>query len=157
MKKHIYFSYVAIMIVLLYSLYNAYFRYLPDKTNITSSKRDTIPLHREDSLHKDMGNKTDTPESIERYITHVIVYGSDRLRFKPHEVMDPGFASKEDAPKIACYVLVLSGNKTPESCPKDAPMYYSSNCAGCHGDDGKGLNGTYPDLTRRPLLGLQKE
>ncbi len=142
-------SYIAIIIVLLYSLYNAYFRY-PNRT-------DKRALHSEHRLHKDIEGQTDTPKSTEQYIIHVIIHGSDRLRFKPHEVMDPGFASKEDAPKIACYVLVLSGNKTPESCPKDAPMYYSSNCAGCHGDDGKGLNGTYPDLTRRPLLGFPKE
>jgi len=70
--------------------------------------------------------------------------------------MDAGFASKEDAPKIASYLLALSNENSNLPYPKDAPMYYSSNCAGCHGEDAKGLNGTYPDLTKEKLLGIEK-
>jgi mono/diheme cytochrome c family protein len=35
-------------------------------------------------------------------------------------------------------------------------MFYTSICGGCHGDDGKGLGGNYPDLTRKKLLGLER-
>jgi len=95
-------------------------------------------------------------EYRKRYIVDVINHGSTKLHFKKTEVMDAGFVSKEDAPKVACYVLSLSGKKCKAPYPSDAEMFYTSVCGGCHGNDGKGLNGTYPDLTREPLLGIKK-
>jgi cytochrome c553 len=71
--------------------------------------------------------------------------------------MEAGFASSEDAGKIACYVMSLSGKKCDSGESQDAAMFYSSICAGCHGMDGKGIHGTYPDLTRKKLLGIAKE
>ncbi len=35
-------------------------------------------------------------------------------------------------------------------------MFYSSNCGGCHGEDGKGIKDAYPDLTKEKLLGIKK-
>ena len=53
-------------------------------------------------------------------------------------------------------VMELSGTKAPHPYPKEAEMFFSSVCAGCHGNDGKGLGGSYPDLTRKKLLGLKR-
>jgi cytochrome c553 len=95
-------------------------------------------------------------QHLKEYIIDVIVNGSRQFDFKGG-YMEAGFASKEDAPKIACYVMSLSGKKCQSDNTKDAAMFYSSICAGCHGMDGKGINGTYPDLTRARLLGIIKE
>ncbi len=86
----------------------------------------------------------------------MIDHDSNRLGFKGG-VMEGGFASHEDAKKIACYVLSLSGKKCQEPYAKDAQMFYTSICGGCHGDDGKGLlGGNYPNLTRTKLLGIKR-
>jgi len=95
-------------------------------------------------------------EYLKSYIIDVINSGSRGLNFKGG-IMEGGFASKEDAPKIACYVMSLSGRECKEPYSKDASMFYSSICAGCHGMDGKGIHGTYPDLTRPKLLGIKKK
>jgi len=95
-------------------------------------------------------------EYLKAYIIDVINNGSRKFNFKGG-IMEGGFASKEDAPKIACYVMSLSGRECKEPYPKDAQMFYSSICAGCHGMDGKGLGGSYPDLTRPILLGIEKK
>jgi mono/diheme cytochrome c family protein len=39
---------------------------------------------------------------------------------------------------------------------KKAALFFTSNCGGCHGNDGKGMNGAFPDLTLNPLLGIMK-
>ena len=69
-------------------------------------------------------------------------------------VMEGGYISSTDAPTLACYVLALSKKVELSSCPQEASMFYSSVCGGCHGDDGRGIHGTYPDLTRDRLLGV---
>jgi mono/diheme cytochrome c family protein len=97
----------------------------------------------------------DDPETVYRYILHVINHGSNRLGF-PGGVMEGGYVSEEDAPKIACYVTEMGGHSCPRPVPKDAAMFYTSVCGGCHGNDGKGLHGAYPDLTRPRLLGIEK-
>jgi cytochrome c553 len=97
----------------------------------------------------------DSPEYIYRYIKRVIKYGSNQLAF-PGGEMEGGYASSSDIPKIACYVMELGGHKCPDRYPKDAAMFFTSICGGCHGDDGRGLGGTYPDLTRKTLLGIEK-
>jgi len=95
-------------------------------------------------------------EYLKAYIVDVINNGSKQFSFKGG-IMEGGFASKEDAPKIACYVMSLSGRKCKEPYPKDSQLFYSSICAGCHGMDGKGLGGSYPNLTRSKLLGIEKK
>ncbi len=96
-----------------------------------------------------------SPESLHRYIVRVIEEGSRRFDF-PGGVMEGGYLSADLAPRVACYVMELGGHRCPHPYPKDAAMYYSSVCAGCHGADGKGLHGSYPDLTRSTLLGIRK-
>ena len=95
----------------------------------------------------------DDPETVYRYILYVINHGSSRLGF-PGGVMEGGYVSTEDAPKVACYVTELGGHRCPHPVAEDAGMFYTSVCGGCHGDDGKGLHGAYPDLTRPHLLGI---
>lgn len=98
----------------------------------------------------------ETPHYVKQYIVDVIDHGSYTLGFSGG-VMEGGFAEHEDVDKIACYVLELSGKRCEKSYPKDAQMFYTSICGGCHGDDGKGLLGrNYPDLTQGKLLGLKK-
>ncbi len=154
MQKNL--PYLAIAIVLLYALYNAKFRsvqkILP-KININYSKH--IKEHGHVSHTQEELARIQTPQYLKNYIIGVINHGSNQFNF-PGGEMEGGFASAKDAPKIACYVMTFSGKKCKKSYPNDAAMFYSSICAGCHGDDGKGLNGSYPDLTQKKLLGIQK-
>ncbi len=98
----------------------------------------------------------DTIPYLEAYIERIIMVGSSGLGF-PSGKMQGGFADVSDAQKIAHYVVTLSGKHCGNhEMAKKAEMYYTSNCGGCHGNDGKGLNGTFPDLTRATLLGIEK-
>lgn len=98
----------------------------------------------------------DDPKTIEGYVEEVIIKGSSGLGFASGN-MQPGFASPEDARKIAAYVVTLSGQKSPHSdWVTEGNLLYNGNCAGCHGDDGKGLGGAFLDLTQKRLLGLEK-
>jgi len=99
--------------------------------------------------------KLDTPQYVHDYVVNVINNGSNRLGF-PGGEMEGGYLDSEQADMVACFVLELSGRKCPHEYPQEAAMYFSSVCAGCHGNDGKGIHGTYPDLTRRRLLGIEK-
>jgi len=146
------------MAVLLYALYCTQFSNPKRKHVDTTANLDYTAHNREyqhDHLQKEL-ICISSSDYAKKYIVSVINHGSSQLHFKKNEVMEGGFLSKEDAPKVACYVLGLSGRKCKESYPKDAAMFYTSICGGCHGNDGKGLNGTYPDLTRKPLLGIEK-
>ncbi len=148
--------YFAVLIVILYGAYNAFQH--KEHTNRTTSISKHAHAEKETLQHvrKELAS-INTPDYTYYYIIDVINHGSNTLHFKPKEVMEEGFVSKEDAPKVACYVLSLADEQCPNApFPKDAAMYYSSNCAGCHGEDGKGLHGTYPNLTQRPLLGVEK-
>jgi cytochrome c553 len=122
-------------------------------------KQNSPTMQQKHQTSKDITKKLEYIQSnqhLKEYIIDVIVNGSKQFNFKGG-YMEAGFASKEDAPKIACYVMSLSGKKCQSDNTKDAAMFYSSICAGCHGMDGKGINGTYPDLTRNKLLGILKE
>jgi hypothetical protein len=145
-----------IFIVILYGVYNAKIR---DKQRVVSSTESCRLCEKETQtlqfLQKEL-SMIENPQYIKSYIIDVIDHGSDTLGFRGG-VMEGGFASHEDAEKIACYVLSLSGLACKNSYPKDAPMFYTSICGGCHGEDGKGLaGGNYPDLTRKKLLGLKQ-
>lgn len=134
---------IAIVTVIIYAIFNAY---RADKQTTFAQATSSEPSYE---------RKTVTT-SVYDYIVDVIVHGSNRLHFNTQEVMEGGFVANEDAPKVACFVLSLAKEACPHPYSEDAAMFYSSNCAGCHGEDGKGLNGTYPDLTKRPLLGMSR-
>ena len=150
------FSYLAILIVLFYAFQNAYIKYHDVKKPDVVSKTNIQHTAAQNMIHTNkIQFKIGTQKYTKQYITYIINHGSQNLHFKKDEVMEKGFVSPKDAPEVACYVMTLAGDKCDYSY--GAPMLYTSNCAGCHGNNGKGLHGTYPDLTRRPLLGLAKE
>ena len=149
--------YSTILLVLLYGVYNAYYT-----KSVRKEKRHTVTqnyihhttVHKTPHIEEEL-KRIHTTAYTRNYIINVINHGSSQLHFKPQEIMEGGFASPQDAPKIACYVMSFAGESCTIPYPKEAAMFYSSNCGGCHGEDGKGLGGTYPDLTHRPLLGIE--
>lgn len=146
---------LAILIVLLYAVYNAKFRHskkVESKTHIHYKEhiKEHTSTHFEDEL-----SAIDTDDYTKQYIIRVINHGSNNLNFKGGE-MEGGFADPEDAGKIACYTMTLSGRKCSTPYKEDAAMFFTSICGGCHGNDGKGLNGSYPDLTKTKMLGIEK-
>ena len=147
-----------ILFILSYALYlsmqSKKTRHLREK-KINPKYSEHIAMHRADHSKEEL-EQLQTSQYAKAYVISVINHGSNQFDFSGGE-MEGGFASPDDAHKIACYVLELSGKKCEKGYEKDASMFFSSNCAGCHGDDGKGLNGTYPDLTRKKLLGLEKK
>jgi len=148
---------LGLFIILGYGLYNAKRKSTPlvEKTP-TDNYRQHLQTHSH-SHTKELLSKIHTQETLKQYIIDVINHGSTQLTFKKNEIMEGGYAPREDAEAIACYVMTFSGRSCPHPYPPEAVGYYTSICGGCHGDDGKGLNGTYPDLTRKPLLGIQKK
>ena len=154
MQKNL--PYLTIVIVLLYALYNAKLRDTKTvNTKVNKEYIEHIKVHKEESHFEEELSRLKTTEYVKHYIIDVINHGSNQLKFKSGE-MEGAFASSEDAPKIACYVLELSGKKCKSPYPNDAAMFYTSVCGGCHGDDGKGIGGTFPDLTKDKLLGIEK-
>jgi hypothetical protein len=116
---------------------------------------DAAAMKRELQELKRVVKETGTARCCQRYIEQVIAQGSSVLQL-PAGVMDAGYAQGDDIKKIASYVLTLSGRKAlyPEFL-QEGNMLFSGNCAGCHGDDGKGMNGAYPDLTLPLFRGAQ--
>jgi hypothetical protein len=145
------------LLVILYGVFNAYFsgtKSTKDHRQKTTAYRSHAKSHQAGHFEEEL-SRIDTPEYAKQYIVSVINHGSYDLGFVGG-VMEGGFASREDAPKIACYVLSLSGKQCPDPYPADAEMFYTSICGGCHGNDGKGLGGNYPNLTRKKLLGIER-
>jgi len=147
--------YLVILIVLVYALYNAKFHHVKKVETQTESNYEKHVKEHNTSHYEEELSKLQTIQYAKQYIINVINHGSNQFDFKGGE-MEGGFASKKDAPKIACYVMELSGKKCTTPYPENAAMFYTSICGGCHGDDGKGLGGTYPDLTKAKMLGIEK-
>ncbi len=111
---------------------------------------------REKDIKKRIALLRSTPY-LEHYIENIINRGSSQNLGFAYGDMQEGFADSDAAPKIAAYVVTLSGRKpTHPEWVKEGRTFYVSNCGGCHGEDGKGIHGTFPDLTKDPLLGIQK-
>ena len=145
---------IAILTVLIYAVYNAKFRDV-EKVDTKTHKHYKEHIQSHNTTHYvDELSRIQTDEYTKEYIIKVINHGSTILDFKGG-VMEGGFADPSDAEKIACYTMELSGKKCNSPYPKDAAMFYTSNCGGCHGNDGKGLGGIYPDLTKRKMLGIE--
>jgi len=152
-EKHL--SYLVVLLVLLYAFYNS----LTKKVSSTHASSKTlekkaVKKKRHDPFHIEL-QKLHSDAYTKAYIVHVINHGSEQFDFKGG-VMEGGFALPADAPKIACYVMEFSDKQCDTPYEKNAAMFYTSNCAGCHGEDGTGINGTYPDLTRETFLGIEK-
>ena len=136
------FSFILISIIS-YGLYNSIFS---KKSSLVSVKEET-PTKIDKKVYKNI------EKDVVAYIEDVINYGSNRFNFKGGE-MEGGYIPKDKAKDVACFVYELSGKKCSKPYAKDASLYFSSSCAGCHGSNGKGLNGLYPDLTKQKLLGV---
>ena len=102
-------------------------------------------------------SQIDTVEYLERYIEKIINEGSNQDLGFPTKTMDASLAYAMDAQNIARHIMTLRNEKSSDDdCAKKATIFYTSNCGGCHGNDGKGLNGTFPDLTLKNMLGIIK-
>ncbi|WP_456451492.1 c-type cytochrome [Hydrogenimonas sp.] len=94
---------------------------------------------------------------LEHYIERVINEGSRQNLGFAYGDMPAGMADAKAAPRIAAYVVTLAGLKpTHPEWVKEGHTFYVSNCGGCHGEDGRGVHGTFPDLTRVPMLGIER-
>ncbi|WP_169975782.1 MULTISPECIES: cbb3-type cytochrome c oxidase N-terminal domain-containing protein [unclassified Campylobacter] len=85
----------------------------------------------------------------EQGIVDAIINGSKGLDY-PMGEMPPGMADEEGAKAIAAYIAKeLSGIKSTknEALVETGRSLYPV-CASCHGDDGKGMDGMSPDLTK---------
>ena len=129
--------YLLFFIIIIYGVYNSQ----KEKTKPSIKQECKVCKTKKQKVIKD----------TKSYIIDVINNGSNQFDFKGG-VMEGGYIPKEDADKVACFVLTLSGKEC--DYPKDAHLFFTSSCAGCHGEDGKGLNGSYPDLTKDKLLGM---
>jgi len=150
---------IAITAVILYGLYNAMHK-KQGQTHRSAPAKPIANNHQPASSSVPHSSFL-IPHSTSQYthydyIVHVIRHGSEGLGF-PGGIMEGGYIAEEDIPKVACYVLKLSGKTCPAGTEAaDAHLIFSSVCAGCHGNDGRGIHGTYPDLTRPVLLGLER-
>ncbi|WP_309497983.1 hypothetical protein [Sulfurovum sp.] len=146
--------FLAILIVLIYALYNAKFRNVEKvDSKIHTHYKEHIQSHKT-THYQDELSRIHTDEYTKQYIIKVINHGSDILNVKGG-VMEGGFADPSDAEKVACYTMEFSGKKCSTPYPQNAAMFYTSICGGCHGNDGKGLDGIYPDLTKTKMLGIE--
>jgi archaellum component FlaF (FlaF/FlaG flagellin family) len=140
------FTFLILFVTLIYGVYNQFKKEKP--SNVTKKIEKTSRID-----YKKMIQVYGLDKTTKLYIIDVINNGSKKLHFKKNEIMEGGYIPKKDASKVACYVMSLSGKEC--DFPKEAVMLFSSSCAGCHGNDGKGLGGVYPDLTQDRLLGLR--
>jgi len=143
------------LLVIVYGLYNAKQKELNSCIECRKQESATVGQTGKTTHFEHELSKIHTVAYLKEYIVSVINHGSSGLGFKGG-IMEGGFVSHEDAPMVACYVVEMSGKKCPGGYPKNAAMFYTSVCGGCHGNDGKGLGGTYPDLTRKTMLGIEK-
>lgn len=137
MKKEEYFVVLVILVVLGYGVY----------LYANKSKNSSSFVSVDSSTKVTSGSKNFTQEGIVDYIEKVINNGSNHLNFQKGG-MEGGYIPKSKARDVAYYVYELSGKKLTKPYSKDASLYFSSNCAGCHGMDGKGIKGSFPDLTK---------
>ena len=98
--------------------------------------------------------KLNTTEYIEKYIQKVIKNGLKGHGFL--EEMPGNIVDEKTAKLISYYVVELTGRKSTH--PKEAKtsqIFYTSNCGSCHGEDGKGIKNSAPDLTKKHYLGIE--
>lgn len=125
-------------------------------SNIPVTKEHVKPSEDRDALKKEL-SALDTDAYVEAYIIRIINEGSKGILGFSGGVMDAGFAAPEDAANIARYVMSLSQRKSSDDAlGAKSELFYTSNCGGCHGNDGKGLGGAFPDLTLKRYVGLEK-
>ncbi len=78
------------------------------------------------------------------HIAYVIKNGSKGLDYPGGEMPPYGGMEKIDDNDVELIADYVAGGLKAEGNSKDL---YMANCAACHGDDGKGMEGAFPDLT----------
>lgn len=146
-------------LILIFIILFAVVAFFINRSRLNTTHRDLHYIdHKEEQLHQNSKEKTEDIHSVkylESYIEDVINNGSSQKLGFAYGDMQAGFADKDAAKKIAAYVVTLSGKQpTHPEWVKEGHTFYISNCGGCHGEDGKGIHGTFPDLTRKTLLGI---
>lgn len=101
---------------------------------------------------KVINSELDEQMNLDRYIIDVINRGTNRLNHKAGEMLG-GYAQPIDAPDVAEYVLYLMGHK--KEINRNGRTIYEGNCAGCHGQNGDGIDGAFPRLDSKKLMGLK--
>ena len=150
-----YLPYFAIISVLIYAMYN-YVQLESQSIKKTQNEKYIKNTKENNFLHyNEELTSLSSSSYIKDYIVSVINNGSNQFNFRGG-TMEGGFALASDAEDIACFVLEFSNKKCKKSYNKNASLLYTSNCAGCHGQNGKGINGTYPNLRKEKLLGIEK-
>lgn len=86
----------------------------------------------------------------EEGIMHVIQKGSKGLDY-PLGEMPPVEMSTEDAKAVSAFVMSeiseLKSTKYPAEVAKGKEVFSTSGCTACHGEDGRGMDGSAPDLS----------
>ncbi|ASM36047.1 c-type cytochrome [Campylobacter sputorum] len=87
----------------------------------------------------------------EEGIVHSLIKGSKGLNY-PLGEMPAGLVSEADAEAAAAYVAKeISSIKSTSASPDiiaQGKTVFETNCATCHGIDGKGMEGSSPDLSK---------
>lgn len=85
----------------------------------------------------------------EEGIVNTVVNGAKGLNY-PMGEMPAGLVDAETAKAVAAYVMAeiseKKSTKNPELVETGKAMF--ATCAGCHGEDGKGMGGMAPDLSK---------
>lgn len=93
----------------------------------------------------------------EEGIIDTMVNGSKGLGYMlgdmlPIEQLAPGLLDDEKRKAIAAYVMAeiseVKKTKYPELVEQGRELFVAATCNGCHGDDGKGMEGMAPDLSK---------
>lgn len=86
----------------------------------------------------------------EEGIIHTVKNGSIGLDY-PLGEMPAMSLSDADAKAVAAYVMAeiseVKKTKYPAEVAKGKEVFTTAGCSGCHGDDGKGMEGSAPDLS----------
>lgn len=149
MKKYLLLLLPFILLIISY-----FIKHNKNVTDSITSKNIEIKSKKSSKIENEL-KKIDSVTYFENYVIDVINHGSNRLNF-PSGAMDGGYVSPIEAKKIATFMATLQGfNPSHPEWVKEGEILFNGNCTGCHGIGGKGQKGSFPDLTRKPLLGIE--
>ena len=118
-------------------------------------KTEVAILQKDHSTHNIQKIDPHCAPCFEKYVEDVINKGSNIFHY-PTSPMPAGTVTPKEAKKIAAFMATLQGFKPshPEWVKEGKYLFYG-NCTGCHSNEGKGKEGYFPDLTRKPLKGVE--
>ncbi len=120
-----------------------------------SKKKIHIAKKEEHTIHHSAKIDANYAACFEKYIEDVINNGSNIFGY-PTSPMPAKTVSPKDAKKIVAFLATLQGFKpTHPEWVKEGRYLFYGNCVGCHSNGGRGKKGYFPDLTRKPLQGIE--